>query len=342
VRSLQLVGVGRPLEERKLPVPQPGEGEVLVRVKAAGVCHSDAHYRSGASPAGPLPLTLGHEVAGVVERTGGRVPGLKAGDRVCVHYLVSCGECELCRKGQEQFCCHGAMIGKHRHGGYSEYACVPARNAVALPPAVPFEHGAVMMCSSATALHALRRARLQAGETVAVFGAGGLGLSAVQLARLFGALEVFVVDLLPENLRRAGTYGAVPVDAADVDPVQEIRHLTEGRGVDVALELSGAPQAAAQCLRSLAVQGRAALAGICPRSVELNSYQQIVGREAELIGVSDHLLAELRLLVELAERGRLDLRGVVARTVPLEAAAVNAALDELEGFKAAGRTVILP
>ncbi|MBN1836411.1 MAG: zinc-binding dehydrogenase [Spirochaetales bacterium] len=342
MKALRLVGIGRPLQLQEVPDPRAGEREVVVRVRAAGICHSDAHYRAGTSPAGPLPLTLGHEVAGEIEEVASGTAGLAVGDRVCLHYMVTCGECEFCRGGHEQFCRRGAMIGKNIDGGYAELIRIPARNAVRLPASVPFEQAAVAMCSSATALHALRKARLQAGERVAVFGVGGLGLSAVQLARYFGALEVFAVDPWRENLERAGAYGAVGIDPNEVDPVQEIRHLTEGRGVEVSLELAGQPESTIQSIRCLGVLGRAALAGIASRPVEINTYQQLIGRETEIIGVSDHLLSELHLLLELLQSGALELSDVVTRRVPLEAEPVNRALDQLEQFRAAGRAVIVP
>ena len=153
----------------------------MVWVKAAGICRSDLHYRAGVSPVRPLPLTLGHEVSGIVEAAGKDVASVQVGDRVCLHYLTSCGDCRYCAAGAEQFCTSGSMIGKYRDGGYAEFILVPARNAVPLPEDIPFEQGAIMMCSAATSLHALIKARLQPGESVAVFGVGGLGISAVQL-----------------------------------------------------------------------------------------------------------------------------------------------------------------
>lgn len=336
------MGIGRPLAEQRLPDPQPQAGEVLVRVRAAGVCHSDAHYRAGTSPVARFPLTPGHEVSGVIAAVGPGVDPLRVGQRVCLHYLVTCGSCPFCRGGNEQFCPTGEMIGKHRDGGFAELIAVPAANAVPLPEEIPFEQGAVLMCSSATSLHALRKARLRAGESVAVFGVGGLGLSAVQLARALGALDVYAVDLDPGRLELARSFGAVPVPAAGADPVARLRELTGGRGVDVALELAGLPLTTRQAVRSLAVFGRAALAGITPDAVELLPYTELIGRETEIVGVSDHLLSEMPLLLELARRGALDLRRVVTRAVPLREADINAALDELDRFAAQGRTVVIP
>lgn len=329
------------MEEASVPRPSAGEGEVVVRVRAAGVCHSDAHYRAGTSPAGPLPLTPGHEVAGTVREAG---PGtaLEEGERVCLHYLVTCGSCGACAGGREQFCETAAMLGKDRDGGWAEFVRVPARNAVPVPDGVPLRHAAAMMCSSATAYHALRRARLAPGERVAVLGAGGLGLSAVQLARTMGAAEVLAVDVRPGPLELAADLGARPIRSRDGDAAERIRRATGGRGVEVALEVVGRPETVRSALGSLAPGGRAALAGIFPGTVEVRPYRELIGREAELVGVSDHLLSEVPDLLEWAAEGEVRLGPVVRRSLPLEAAAVNRELDRLRAFEAEGRAVIVP
>jgi D-arabinose 1-dehydrogenase-like Zn-dependent alcohol dehydrogenase len=152
-----------------------------------------------------------------------------------VHYLVSCGSCDFCLGGNEQFCVKGQMIGKHRDGGYAEFIKVPGRNVSVLPDEIPFEVGAIMMCSSATALHALSKARVQPGDSLAIFGFGGLGFSALQLSRAFGCQEIYVVDINPAKTGFAAL-GGVPIDATEGDPVQQIREATAGRGVDVSIE----------------------------------------------------------------------------------------------------------
>lgn len=340
MKAIRLVQPGKPLELHEVDVPSLGPGDVLVRVKAAGICHSDAHYRAGRSPVHPLPLTPGHEVAGVVEGVGPEVAHLRPGDRVCLHYLATCGDCDYCRKGNEQFCVSGRMMGKHRDGGFAEFVRMPARSAFRLPEEISFGHGAILMCSSATSLHALNKGRLRPGETVAVFGAGGLGLSAIQLAKVFGASTVYAVDIKPEKLARARQYDAIPIDAAGCEPAGEIRRLTGGRGVDVAVEVIGLPATMRAAVNCLAIQGRAVLAGITEKSFEISPYDEVLNKEAEIIGVSDHLAQEIPQLLEWARRGALDLSGVVTRTLPLEARAVNDALDQLERFDVDGRLVI--
>ncbi len=342
MRAVRMIGVGKPLEEREVPVPEIGEKDVLVRVRAAGICHSDAHYRSGRSPVRPLPMTLGHEVAGVVERVGSRVTGRKPGDRVCLHYNITCGDCYYCSTGNEQFCGKGLMLGHYTDGGYAEYVAVPERNAVLLPDEIPFEAGATLMCASATSFHALRKSRLKAGETAAVIGVGGLGASAVQLCRAFGALEVFAVDINADKLALAKSYGAVPINAREKDPVAEIRRLTGGRGADVALELIGRAQTMKQAIQCLGPMGRAVIVGISDEPIQIDTYREVLGNEAEIIGSNDHLLQEMPALVEMARKGVLDTSRVVTRTVGLNAKEINAALDALERYEGGVRTVIVP
>jgi 2-desacetyl-2-hydroxyethyl bacteriochlorophyllide A dehydrogenase len=342
MKAVRMVAVGQPLELQDIPVPAIGEREILVQVRAAGICHSDVHYRAGRSPVRPLPLTLGHEVAGVVARIGAQVTAIRVGDRVCLHYNLTCGDCYYCSTGNEQFCSQVVMLGHFANGGFAEYVAVPARNAIPLPAEIPFEQGATLMCASATSFHALRKARLKGGETVAVIGVGGLGMSAVQLARALGALEVYAVDLNDEKLALAAHYGAIPVSAGQGDPVAEIRRQTRGKGVDVALELIGLPQTMRQAVQALAPMGRAVIAGISDQPLEIATYRELLGAEAEIIGSNDHLLQELPLVVELARRGVLDTSRVVTRTVPLEAALINQTLDALEQFSGGVRTVVVP
>ena len=342
MKAVRLIKPNQPLEMQEISIPEIGSTDVLVKVKAAGICHSDAHYRAGVSPVRPLPMTLGHEVAGVVEAVGSAVENFKLGDRVCLHYMVTCGACEYCNRGTEQFCTSGSMIGKYRGGGYAEYIGIPARSVFHLPDEIPFEQGAVMMCSSSTSYHALKKTRLEAGETVAVFGVGGLGMSAVQLAFALGAMKVFAIDIKPEKLALAAHYGAIPINAQEVDPAAEIKRLTDGRGVAVALELIGVPVTMNQAMDALAVFGRLGLVGLNEKKIEIDPYVELLCREAEIIGVSDHLASELPMLIEFVRNGILDLSKVISHAIPLDANAINGTLDQLDAYSHAGRVVITP
>jgi propanol-preferring alcohol dehydrogenase len=339
-RALRLVAQDTPLVEEDLPIPELAAGEALVSVQAAGICRSDVHYLQGSPRLPPLPRTLGHEVAGVVEALGPNPPaGIMEGLRVGIHYQTSCGTCRFCQAGNDQFCVSGQMIGNSRDGGYAEKIVVPARNLVAVPDDVAIEHAAVMMCSSATSYHALRKGRLQPGERVAVFGLGGLGQSAVQLALALGAAAVYGVDVNPAKVALAAHYGATPVagGASAVDAI-----LSDSGGVDVALELVGLAETMRQAVEVLAPQGRAAAVGLAEEAFTIDAYEDLILREGEIIGVSDHLASELAPLLDIAARGELDLSRVVSNQVPLEADPVNGALDDLAAFGDEVRTVIVP
>ena len=342
MKAVRLTGIKKPLEMQEIPVPEIGEREILVKVKAAGICHSDAHYRNGISPVGFLPITLGHEVAGEVEKIGAQVNNVKTGDRVCLHYLVTCGDCYYCSTGNEQFCTKGKMIGHHINGGYAEYISIPARNAIHLPTEIPFEQGATLMCASATAFHALLKSRIRPGDKVAIFGVGGLGQSAVQLARAFGATEVYAVDINDDKLDLAAKYGAISVNGKTTNVVEEIKKRTGGNGVDVAIEMIGLPQTQKQALQCVGVLGRVVLVGLSDKMLEVNTYTELLGNEVELIGSNDHRLQELPALIEFAKKKILDTSQIVTRTIPLDADAINATLDALENFSSDVRTVIVP
>lgn len=294
MRAIRLTRYGAPLEEQVIPEPS---GEVLVRVRAAGICHSDGHYRCGRGKTS-LPVTLGHEIAGVTAD----------GERVALHYLLP----------------NGDMLGKEADGGYAESIAVPRANLVRIPDEVSFEQAAIMMCSTATAYHALRLANLQRGESVAILGFGGLGFSALQVARALRAGDVFVAERLPEKLAIAKRFGAIP----------------ELRPADVALEFSGSQVLSLEALRMLKPGGRLMIVAINLRSMQFDPYADVLTKERRIIGVADHTHAELMELMDLARRGEIDLSGAITRRVPFQADAINAVLDELDLGTAHLRSVI--
>ena len=294
MRAIRMLRGAAPLVERIVDDPAAGEGEVVVEIRCAGICHSDAHYRADASRV-RLPVTLGHEIAGVIAGTS---------RRVALHYLMP----------------NGDMLGKERDGGYAERIVVPAANAIAIPDAMTFEQAAIMMCSTATALHALRLASMQPGEAVGIVGFGGLGISALTLARKMGASRVCVADVVPSKLELARSLGAE----------------TELRDVDVALDFVGHPAATLAALRALKPGGRLVLVAINLRDFTFDAYRDVLAKERRIIGCSDHTRDEV---VELMSMG-LDLSAAITRRVPLDASAINAVLDELERGTTHVRTVI--
>jgi 2-desacetyl-2-hydroxyethyl bacteriochlorophyllide A dehydrogenase len=303
MHAVRLTQIGTPLIDAAIPEPLVGSGDVLIDIRAAGICHSDAHYRNGGGTV-TLPLTLGHEIAGVVAGTG---------QRVALHYLHG----------------DGRMLGKEVDGGYAERIAVPAANAVPFPDGVSFEAAAVMMCSTATAWHALRLARLQPGQSVAILGFGGLGASAVQLAKVIGAGRVYAVDRVPEKLAAAESFGAIP-EAAD-----------ELHDIDVALDFAGHAPTTLCALRSLATGGRIMIVAINLRELAIDPYRDVLAGERSITGVSDHTREELVELLDLAHRGAIDMSRVITRRVALESSAINGVLDDLDHGTRHLRTVIL-
>lgn len=295
MRAIRLVRHGAPLVEQDIADPTPRSGEVLIKIRAAGICHSDAHYRSEPGRV-PLPRTLGHEIAGVIAGTD---------KRVAVHYLHA----------------NGDMIGKETDGGYAEMIAVPVENAIPIPDHISFEQAAIMMCSTATAYHALRLASFQPNEVLAILGFGGLGISALQLARHFGATRVHVAERVPEKLALAAELGA------------------EGGlpdGIDVALDFAGKGDLCLNALRALRPGGRLMLVAINLRDLRFDPYADVLTTERRIIGCSDHTRQELIELMQMP----LDLSRAITRRVPLQAGAINAVLDDLDRSTPHLRTII--
>jgi 2-desacetyl-2-hydroxyethyl bacteriochlorophyllide A dehydrogenase len=341
-RALVLSAIDRDLESITRARPEPGEGDVLIAVRAAGICHSDEHYRAGRSATLRPPRVLGHEVAGEIIAVGAGVPASRIGERVCVHYVVSCGRCDACKRNREMFCERYAMIGVHRDGGYAEHTVVPAVNALPLPPNVGFAEGAVLMCAGATALHALHRGRFAAGQSVAVIGAGGIGMFGVKLAKALGASTVVAVDRDATKLAAAERAGALAIDGNSADAAERIRAATRRAGADVALDCVGFDETTQLALASLGVHGRAVVVGLAGAPVSIHTYQSLLAQENELMGSNDHTRAEIEELLALAAAGRLALGDGAVREVPLELGAVNAALADLRAYRSPVRTVITP
>jgi propanol-preferring alcohol dehydrogenase len=319
-----------PLRLEQVPVPEIGPDDVLLDVKATGICGSDIHILEGVTPTGFTPITLGHEIAGVVAEAGANVVGWKPGDRACVDCITFCGSCYNCLRGRESICVSRKLLGIHLDGGLAEYVRVPARNLIHLPENIPFEHGAIITDAVAIPYHALtKRANFQLGQTLAVFGVGGLGYHAVQLGRLAGAAKVIAVDVISRNLERARVVGAdVVIDSFKDDPVKVIKDITAGEGVDVALECIGLKRTIQQCIESVRVGGKAVLIGLGPDPIETLPPTIFVRSEIEIIASYFFERGEIQQLVELAANGRLNLSGSVTKRLPLEK--VNTALEHLE------------
>ena len=259
----------RELELREFPDPSPGPGEVVIEMKASGMCGSDLHpYRAVGNAAAALglgaggPVIAGHEPCGVVAAVGAGVDPSLVGQRVMNHHYKGCGRCRHCRLGWSQLCRKGITVyGMTGHGGHAQFMVAPAFTCVPLPDELSFEEGASVSCGTGTAFGALKRVDVSGRDTLAVFGQGPVGLSATMLGRAMGA-RVIAVDVAPERLALARDFGAEAViNAKDTDPVSALRELTHGEGVETAMDCTGNPEARVAAVRSAATWGRVVFVG---------------------------------------------------------------------------------
>lgn len=287
MRGLVMLGE-RELELREFPDPTPGPGEVVVAIKASGMCGSDlTPYRAprGNRDLENLPIS-GHEPCGVVVERGAGVTDREAriGQRVMVHHYHGCGGCKHCRVGYSQMCLHGhKTYGFSDHGGNAPYILVPASTLVTLPDELDFVEGSAIACGTGTAYMALKRLDVSGRDTFAIFGQGPVGLSATLLGKAMGA-RIIAVDLSAERRDLAREFGAdIVLDPAAGDPVKAIEELTYGEGADATLDCTGNPTARAQTVQSARIWGRACFVGE-GNTVTLNPSPDIIHKQLTLYG----------------------------------------------------------
>jgi propanol-preferring alcohol dehydrogenase len=337
MRALRYHGPKQPLRLEEIPAPEPGPGDVLVRVTAAGLCHTELHFLSGLLDLGVAPLTLGHEIVGRIEEVGAGVPPARVGERVIVYYYAGCGVCRECLGGDENLCASPrAEHGFFTDGGFAELVRTPARTAVPLPEAIPDAAAAPIGCGVTTAVHAAGLARVALGDWVVVYGAGGVGFGLVQVARLSGA-RVIAVGRSAAKLEKARELGADAVVRADEDVAARVRELTSGRGADVVFELVATAETMAASVKALGKRGRLVFVGYSEAAFQVHPIQLVVNEQVVTASVGN-TLAELRTAVDLVASGRV--RTVVDRTLPLER--FQDAVDALAAGRLVGRAVLVP
>lgn len=317
MKAAVLYRVGEPLVIEEVPIPEVGYGEVLIQVKASGICHSDLHIMDGTTVR-DLPLIIGHECAGIISKVGGGVNKWKIGDRVVVNCHIPCRACRNCFEGREIICENKKIIGHHFAGAYAEYLKVPEQILIKLPETISFEQGAVLTDAVATPYHAIsKRANIRIGESVAVFGIGGLGIHAVQLAKIAGASVVYAVDMDEVAIERAAALGAIPIHAKSEDPVAAIRRY-ERDGVDASLEFVGIPSTIDQAVRVLRRGGRATICGLSTKPIQTVDPGIFVRGELTLQGAWGATIFEIEKLISLIESRQLDITGSITQTISLE------------------------
>ncbi len=332
-------GPGTALTVEEVETPKVGPGEALVKVAACGVCATDLHYLHGTPTFKKPPLILGHEVSGEVVAFAPEVTGVRQGDPVLVPAVLSCGECVNCRRGRDNLCERMVMPGNHADGGFAEFIKVPARNLVRLPQGLPLQECAVISDAVSTPFHAVRnRGHVQGGDWVAIFGCGGVGINAVQIAAALGA-TVIAVDIDPEKLALARGLGAAEVfNAKEGDVPKAIRKLTGG-GVDVAFEIVGKPQVLDQAFGSVRAGGTLVTVGYSEETWNF-AVHRVMFREMSVLGSLGCRSADYPTILAMVQSGKIRLGPVVGRRLPLEK--INEALGNLEKGTVSGRQLVIP
>lgn len=363
MRAAVFLEPNKPMSVEELQTPEPHEHEVRIKVAACGVCHTDLHVLKG-EVGFPAPGVLGHEISGVVDAIGPGVSNVAVGDRVVCSFIMPCGHCDYCVRGREDLCetffaynrlkgqlydgetrlarPDGTPIAMYSMGGLAEYAVTPDTSVFKLPDGVPLNDAAIVGCSIFTAYGAVRnQADVRPGQSVAVFAIGGVGTQVLQMARAFGAAKVIAVDIRGDKLEKALEMGATDVvNSSSQDPIEAIKRLTGGRGVDVAIEALGVPVTVQQAFNSVRDGGKVVLIGIAAAGVEANlEITRFVRRGVTVVGsYGAKARSDMPEVVELVRRGAVDTSAPITRRYTLDQ--VNEAYDALARGDIVGRAII--
>lgn len=329
-----------------MDIPTPKEDEILVKIKTAAICGSDMHLyfwdEQTTKWKSPLPMTIGHEFSGEVTQVGKNVHAFSIGDKIAAESHIPCQNCYLCKTGRMHICENMHIYGiQTQEGAFAEYAALPQTIAYKLPNTVSYEEGALFE-PFGVATHAIERAQIRLGDSVAVLGAGPIGLFCLQLAKLCGATPLIVTEMRETRLRMAEGLRAadVVIDSSHEDTLTRVMEVTGGRGVDVVIEAAGVNQTVQQALEILGKNGRIVLMGLPTKSTEIDTTSKITYKEADVRGTTGRLMYETwdRMSRIIAHK-RIDLMKVVTHRFPLQKVE--------EGFKSiiegkAGKVLIIP
>lgn len=356
-------GVGLPLEITRLAMPKPREGEVLVKVAACGVCHTDLHVMQG-DVSFPSPAVLGHEITGTIVELGPGVKNLSVGARVASSFMIPCGSCKYCSIGRDDMCENffnynrlrgqlydgdtrlyrpdGSPVWMYSMGGLAEYCVVPTTDVFLLPDSLPLEKSAILGCAVFTAYGAVKHAAsIEPGKRVAVIATGGVGLNAIQWAKAFGAVQVIALDISDEKLQLARHLGATDVVNVQNDPVGVVRELTDGQGVDVAIEALGSKQTLELAMDIISDGGRVVAVGISSRgSTAEIDMQRLVRRGHQIVGsYGARVRSDMPEIINLAAHGMVDYQTSITSRYTLDEA--DKAFQDLSRGQIQGRGLVV-
>ena len=363
MKAAVLERVGGPMRIEEIPEPTPRAGEVLVKVAACGVCHSDLHVLKG-ELSFQLPAVLGHEISGTIAAVAPDVTNVRPGDRVVGSFIMPCGHCPHCVRGRDDLCetffalnrlkgvlydgetrllrTDGSPLAMYSMSGLAEYAVTPATAVFPLPDVLDIHESCILGCAVPTAYGAVRhQAGLLPGESVAVIGAGGVGSNIIQIAHIFGASEVIAIDIVDEKLEAARRLGATQVVNASVDdPAAMVRALTGGRGADVVFEALGRAETVLAAFNAVRDGGRVVVVGLAPGTEAVPiEITRLVRRSITLKGsYGGRMRADVPELVRLVQGGQISTAQLITRRYGLDE--VNEAYGALSQGKITGRAII--
>jgi D-arabinose 1-dehydrogenase-like Zn-dependent alcohol dehydrogenase len=328
------------LKIEELEAPVPNDDDVLIKVAACGVCHTDLKVVEGRNRLNP-PTILGHEVSGTIEQVGAGCKGLfKEGDRVIIGMRYKCGRCRYCLAGRENLCSNrpapppfktreGHLVNRWNVGGFSQYVAVPGYMVFRLPEGLPLEESSVIGCRVTTAYNAVKHgAELEPGDSALVIGCGGIGLNAIQFLRCFGAFPIIAVDLIDQKLREAERFGAThTINAQRQDPVEAAREITGG-GVEKAFEAIGNAQTADQVIRATRPGGTAVIIGGLGRGPLTISDARFAMNEIKVTGVSSRRANDVEEVLGMVKNQRIDVQSLITKRYRYEE--INEALEDLK------------
>ncbi len=328
MKAAVFYGPNQPLKVEEYRMPQINPDEILVKVVACGCCHTDLHYMDHGVPTFKKPpMILGHEISGIVAEAGERITNFKVGDRVLLPAVTSCGGCVNCRNGRENICMNMKMPGNDFDGGFAEYVKIGGKDAFHLPEELPIQESSIIADAITTPYHAIKnRAQVKPGDTVVIFGCGGIGINMVQMAAAVGA-SVIAVDLVDQKLEYAKQFGAVAtVNASQVENVPKAIRKMTGGGADIAIECIGNPKTMELAFDSLRNGGRLTMVGYTEKPMTLNA-SRVMYREMEIVGSLGCRLVDYPKVIEMARIGKIQVQPMVTAKFPLEQ--INEAFDTL-------------
>jgi len=349
MKAARIVEPQKPLQVLEIETPKPKDVEVLVKVKAVGVCHSDLHLWEGGYDTGDgfmkvtdrgvkFPVTPGHEIVGTITEVGGAVQGFGVGDDVLVYPWIGCGTCVACRIGNDNLCDAPRSLGVFQNGGYAEYVLVPHFKFLAKVSGIELEAAASLACSGLTAYTAIKKSGANSQHNMVIFGAGGLGLMGVQIARAITNANIICVDIDEAKLAAAKEFGADhTVNSKDPDAIQKIMSICNGKGAECVIDFVNAPPTVKMGLAVIRKRGTLVLVGLFGGSIEL-SLVSIPLKSITIQGAYTGNYNDMLELLGLAKRGVIN--PIISKRYSL--ADANNALEDLKARKILGRAVINP